>query len=384
MPEQPKFNQQPNIPKASDQPNQKESFHNLSVLTPADQQTPEYQKMRQRIDAVKEEMRKVADNPDLTKAQRMKIITGELMEKLAKAQRFERRGETGESVGFDYLRSWLKDNDLEKHLAGGSWEALIDKQEEFYQKSYGSGFRIDKTAIKIESSRLELIQKGLENGSINYPLLTVIPDKLTPAEAKMTQAEFAYHRLLKPLKVKESGLKIWAEAGADRWTKLTLSEVLRGYVPIELNDFDAKALEDNWQAELARVIAKKKTAAKIEPGQVELTFTDSRQDVPKEQRVINQAGQETANQFSFIEMIKNQVKVLTPEQWITLAAQTYQQDKAYLSRNTWDWMMAILKNKDGVDPPVSAAIAYSDDDEVGLFSDDADNSIDFGRWRSAL
>ena len=83
-------------------------------------------------------------------------------------------------------------------------------------------------------------------------------------------------------------------------------------------------------------------------------------------------------------MIKNQVKVLTPEQWITLAAQTYQQDRTYLSPNTWDWMMAVLKNKDGVNPPVSAARASSDGGEVILYSGLAGHSVGDGRWRSAL
>ena len=376
MPERPKLNN-------SEQPTQPENLHNLSILTPADKQTPEYQKMRERIDAVKAEMKKVSEDASLTKAQRMRIISGELMAKLAKAQRFERSGEqTGDFLNFDSLQNWLKDNDLEKHLEGGSLEALINKQEQFYQQSYGPDFRLDRSTIKIESSRLELIRKGLENGSVNYPLLTVIPDKLTPTEAQMTQAEFAYHKLLEPLKTQ--GLKIWAETGASRWTKLTLPEVLKGYILVELEDFDVQALEADWQTEIARVIAQKQTAPKIAPGQTELTFTDSRQDVPREQQVINQEGKETANQFSFIEMIKNQVKVLTPQQWITLAAQKYQQDKTYLSRNTWDCMMAVLKNKDGVDPPVSVAAAGSGGGEVRLVSGYAGGSVDGGRWRSAL
>jgi len=383
MPEQPKLPQQPKAPQPAEQPARWEALHSLSVLTPADKQTPEYHKMRERIDAVKAEMKRVSEDESLTKAQRMKIIAGELMAKLEKAQRFKRSGEqTGDFLNFDSLQNWLKDNDLEKHLEGGRLEALINKQEQFYQQSYGKDFRLDLSAIKIESSRLELIQKGLENGSVNYPLLTVIPERLTPTEAQMTQAEFAYHKLLEPLKAQ--GLKIWAETGADRWTKLTLPQVLKGYIPVELNDFNPATLETNWQTELARVIAQKQAASTIIPGQTELTFTDSRQDVPKEQPVINQEGKETANQFYFIEMIKNQVKVLTPEQWITLAAQKYQQDKIYLSRNTWDWMMAVLKNKDGVDPPVSAAYASFDDDEVYLNSDDAGDSGAAGRWRSAL
>src|SRR3989344_8570475 len=292
------------------------------------------------------------------------------------------RAETGEFIDLERLQNWLSDNDLEKHLEGGNLEALVNQQEAFYRQSYGPNFRLDRSTVKIELSRLPLIEKGLKNGSVNYPLLTVIPDKLTLAEAKMTQAEFAYHKLLEPLK--QQGLKIWAETGEGRWTKLTLPEVLKGYIPVELNDFDPSALETNWSTELARVIAQKQAAPKTEPGQIELIFIDSRQDVPKEQQVINQEGKETANQFSFIEMIKNQVKVLTPQQWITLAAQKYQQDTTYLSRNTWDCMMAVLKNKDGVDPPVSVAIAHSVGGEVYLHSAHAVNSDDRRRWRSAL
>jgi len=93
MPEQPNLNQL-KLPQSAKQPPQPDNLHNLSVLTPEDKQTPEYHKMRERIDAVKAEMKRVSEDQSLTKAQRMRIISGELMAKLAKAQRFERKGET--------------------------------------------------------------------------------------------------------------------------------------------------------------------------------------------------------------------------------------------------------------------------------------------------
>jgi len=86
----------------------------------------------------------------------------------------------------------------------------------------------------------------------------------------------------------------------------------------------------------------------------------------------------------FTGMIKAQINVLNPQEWITLACQLYAKDQTYLSRNTWDWLMAILKNKEGVDPPVSAANANSYGDVVYLNSVKADYGFSDWRWRLSL
>ncbi len=306
-------------------------------------------------------------------------------------------------ITFSQLERWLKEENLESKLEGGSLEALIKRQEQFYQKMYGKGFTIDRSKIRIDKSRLKAIAQGLETGAVNYPLIIATPEALTEKELAQTEAQFAYHKLLEPLK--KQGLKIWKDAASDdpndpeRWTKLTLEQVLEGYLPVEISDFDQTPnqagqipLEQDWAKEIQRIIKSKEVAPKIKPQQIKLIFTDSRQDIPQDQKPITQSGEVLSNEeFNkikdsrrFTEMVKAQVNVLNPQEWITLAAQLYAKDKTYLSRNTWDWLMAILTNKEGVDPPVSAADASSLGVEVYLFSVWAGIGFSIWRWRFSL
>ncbi|NCQ16563.1 hypothetical protein GW814_02865, partial [Candidatus Falkowbacteria bacterium] len=120
-----------------------------------------------------------------------------------------------------------------------------------------------------------------------------------------------------------------------------MDETLEGYLPFEFADFNVADLIANWQTEIQRIIDIKKQAPKVQANQISLVMTDSRQNIPQDQKLINQQGEEVENKFSFIEMIKAQVKALTPQEWITLAGQTYAQDKTYLSQGTYDWQMAV-------------------------------------------
>jgi hypothetical protein len=275
-------------------------------------------------------------------------------------------------VDFSRLQSWLKKNDLEKHLDGGSLEKLMQSQEKYYQKMYGPDFKIDYSKINIEKDRLPNIKKALESGCANYPLLIATPEKLTAEEKEMTEAELAYVKLIEPLE--KDGLKIWDKEGKYRWAKLSIKECLKGYIPVKVTDFNVKDLEADWTKEFQRIIALKKSAPKAKESQIQLIFTDNRQDIPKEQKTINTKGALVENKYSFIEIIKAEVEVLTPQQWLILTSQTYTKDKTYLSRNAWDWIMAILDHKDGdTDMPVSVAFVRSDSPGVRLSLSRASN-----------
>jgi hypothetical protein len=286
-------------------------------------------------------------------------------------------------VNFFGLQRWFKNNNLEKHLDGGSLEKLMQSQEKYYQKMYGADFKIDYSKIKIERDRLPNIKKALEAGCANYPQLIATPEKLTNEEKEMTEAEFNYTRGIKMLE--KEGLKIWDKEGNNRWTNLSIMECLKGYIPVKVSDFNTKDLEADWIKEIQRVIALKKSAPKVKEGQIELSFIDNRQDIPQKQKIINTKGELVENKYSFIEMVKSEVEVVSPNKWLTQAFQNYLKDKIYLSLNTWDWMMAVLDHKGKkTDPPVSAAIAFSDSSGVNLDSYHA--SYDFGdyRWRAVF
>ena len=50
------------------------------------------------------------------------------------------------NLSYKGLTNWLKVNNLEKHLEGGSLEAQISKQEEFYKSFYG----LRLTAVRLK------------------------------------------------------------------------------------------------------------------------------------------------------------------------------------------------------------------------------------------
>ncbi len=318
--------------------------------------------------------------PEQPKFEKPKLTTDQLK---ALAELVTKK-ETAEGfLSFEDFQDWLKAKHLEEKLEGGSLEALIEKQEKYYQSFYGPDFKIDPSQILIGKERLAAIQQGLEIGAVNYPLIMATPQELTADQQNQTEAQFAYHALLKPLKPK--GLKIWAETGQERWSKLSLEQVLAGYQPVQVEDFNPQALEQDWIQEIQRVLKQKPGAPKQKPGKLELVLTDSRSEVPPDQKLVNQKGQVVVNQYSFIKMIQNQVQVLTPEQWLILASQKYHQDQTYLSPQTWDWLMAILDHRGQLnEPPVSAADADSNDVEVHLNSNQASSDLDGGRWRLAL
>jgi hypothetical protein len=286
-------------------------------------------------------------------------------------------------VNFSGLQNWFKQNNLEKHLDGGSLEKLMQSQEKYYQKMYGPDFKINYSEIKIEKDRLPNIKKALESGCANYPLLIAAPEKLTNEEKDMTEAELAYAKLIEPLE--KDGVKIWDKEGKDRWTKLSITECLKGYIPVKVIDFNAKELESDWEKEIQRVITLKKSAPKAKENQIQLIFTDNRQDIPKEQKTLNAKGELVENKYSFTEMIKAEVEVLTPQQWLTLASQSYAKDETYLSLNTYNWMMAVLDHKGKkTDPPVSAADADSFSFVVALYSSYASRGDSGYRWRAVF
>jgi len=327
---------------------------------------------------------------------RIKPVSLEQLRQKQAAQ--EEKAKTPEgSLNYEQLKEWLEKNNLADKLLNlegqpERLETLISNQERYYQAFYGPDFKLGRHKIFIESDRLPLIQKGLANGSINYPLIEVIPETLTKQEKEQTETEYVYHKLLEPLKdkIQPKNLKIWAETGAEeRWTNLTLNEWLKRVIPVELADFDIQALEQDWQTEIKRIIGLKKQPPQVKSGQIKLIWTDNRQDVPQKQELINQSGREIQppddNKRSFIEMIKNQVKALTPAQWLILASQKYHTNQEYLSLATLDWLMAVLDHSDkGIDPPVSAACAHSAADGVRLNSGAASSSFGLGRWRACF
>ena len=276
------------------------------------------------------------------------------------------------SISMEEFKQWLIDNQLDASI---DIEQQIQQQELFYQQMYGDTFQIDRNKLFIEKERLPLIKHGLKTQAVNYALITATPEELTEEEQQQTEAEYVYHKLIEPLK--QQGMKIWAEQGTERWTGLTLDEWLKRVQTVSIDDFNAKELTDKtWEKELTRVIDKKDKPTKQQENKLQITFTDNRQDVPEQK------------EHSFNEMIKNKVKVLNPEQWMILASQLYNKDKTEISRNTWDWLMAIIdhrgKTKDKNDPKVSAVSARSDSDGLSLYSNDARSAHDYRRWRVAL
>lgn len=281
------------------------------------------------------------------------------------------------------LLEWLKKNSLDMKLIGGLM-GQIAEQEKFYQKFYGSDFRIDRKKIRVAASRLAAIKAALEAGSVNYALIKVVPDAITDTEAQMTGAEFFYERLMKPLK--KDGFKIWAENGTDRWSGLTLAELLRRGVPVEPEEIDAVAFKTDWVKEEVRVIKNICLLSAVKAGSVEIIFTSNLADIPNDQAIINKDGEIVKlDDRSYVSGVVKKVRVLARDENIVLACQCWAKDKTYLARNTWDWLRDLVDHMDKrTSPPFSVASADSSDSEFGCYSRSADHSHSDDRFRLAL
>ena len=263
----------------------------------------------------------------------------------------------------------------------------IAEQEKYYRKFFGDDFRIDRRKIFIDPIRLPAIKAGLEAGCLNYALIKAVPAILSKAEARMTEAEFFFERLMKP--IKNDGFKIWAETGTDRWTNLTLAELLMRCNPAEPEEFDAEAFGKDWMAEERRVImhaiANSRPSA-VQSGAVEIIFTSNLVDIPADQTIVNKDGEiADLDDRSYVSAIAKKVRVLSQAEGIILAAQLYAKNKSYLAPNTWEWRRDVIMHEDkGAGALCSIAGAHSHDHEFRLGSVGASRSGGLGRLRLAL
>ena len=281
------------------------------------------------------------------------------------------------ALNFEQLKSWWKEKGLDKFF---NLEKQIDEQEKYWQKIYGADFKIDRSEITKDANLLKAIEKGLETGCVNGIVVNATPEKLSEEEAGMTEAQYAFHKL-----IEKSGMDIWAKTGTDRWTKLELKELLKRYLPVECSDFNVEDLEKDWVAEFKRVISAKGAVPKQKAGKIELIFTDLRQDIPADQELVNLDGKVVENPYSFIGAVSNKINFTTPEEEMIIAGQMYAKDKNYISPKYWERMMAIVDHSDKkTNPPVSAAHAHSRVDGLVLYSSNASYSHDSDRLRVRL
>ncbi|OGI16432.1 MAG: hypothetical protein A3J63_04035 [Candidatus Moranbacteria bacterium RIFCSPHIGHO2_02_FULL_40_12b] len=338
--------------------------------------------------AAKEEARKKLEDEYVDKAKAMDAERDRLKTDISAVEEKKKRlaeiegnpegdKEKPDILNFEQLKSWFKEKGLDKYF---DLEKQVREQEKFWQEIYGSDFKIDRSKITKEAELLKAIEKGAEIGCINGIAINITPGTLTKEEAEMTEAQHAFHKLLE-----SGGMDIWGKTGTNRWTELELKELLKRYLPVKCSDFNADNLQKDWVKEITRVIDATKPAPKQKPGKVELFFTDIRQDIPAEQKLVNLEGGVVKNPHSFVGAIANKINFTTPEEEIVLAKQMYSKDKTYISREFWEWMMAIVDHRDQkTSPPVSAARAYSSDGELILDSRYADDSRGPHRFRVRL
>ncbi|MFA6047246.1 MAG: hypothetical protein WCV59_04320 [Parcubacteria group bacterium] len=277
---------------------------------------------------------------------------------------------------------WLKKNKLESKLSGGLM-GQIAEQEVFYRQFYGDDFRIDFKKISIDPNRMPAIKAGLEAGCLSYAEVKATPLILSDTEAQMTGARFFYERIMKPLK--KEGFRVWAENGTDRWTKLTLAELLERGISVEPEEFNSDDFKNAWVAEIIRLIIGKRPLLVI-PGMVDLIFTNSAQDISTNQTIVNKDGRIVElRDCSYISAIERKVRVVSAEEEMILACQRYAKNKTYLAPKTWDWLRNVVDHRDkGTNPGVSCGIAGSCGGGFGLGSCGAGSSNSVNRLRLAL
>lgn len=281
-------------------------------------------------------------------------------------------------LGYQVLLNWLQENDLEKCLDGGSLEKQVKAWKIFYQKFYGKKFKLNRKKIFVDPSRLPAIKTGLEISAVNSVEVEATLAVLTSEDKELTEAEFFFYRILDQLRI-----KILERNGRARWTGKELVEVLSGYVPFVLEDFDTVAFRKDWVKECLRIIEKKGSAPKVTEGIVRISFVDNRQDIPADQKYVSQTGEIVEpKDCSFVSAVENNIRLVTPAQEILLAAKMFSDSEKYLARNTWEFNSALLEH-DEKNPAVSVASARSCG---GFFLDSgfAGASSGDGRWRLSL
>jgi len=272
------------------------------------------------------------------------------------------------ALNYAALLKWFQDNKLERFLSTGSLEKNIKEQEIFYQRFYGKSFRIDRKKIFVDAWRLPAIKVGLKAGSINIALLKATPEIQSEVEIQMTEVEFFFDRIMKPLK--ENSFRIWAEEGVDRWTNLKLAEFLRRCSPTEPEDFDAEAFKKDWAKEIIRIIKKKRVLPNVTTGALEIIFTSNLVNIPSDQIIVNKNGEiVTPDDRSYVSAIAKNVRVLSNAEGIILASQLFAKDGTYLAPNTWEWRRDLVEHQDKKTSPfASVAIVDSGGHEFGLSS----------------
>ena len=284
-------------------------------------------------------------------------------------------------AGLNYvaLLKWFKESHLEKHLIGGSLEKQVKDWEIFYQKFYGEDFRLNRKKIFIEARRLPAIKVGLEIGAVNSVQIETTLKVLIGEELGMTEAEFFFHRILEP-----TGIDIWAKTGRGRWTGKTLDEVLTGYIPVVLEDFNLVALKKDWARECWRVVERKEPTPTVVPGIVRLNFVNGRRDIPSSRKYISQTGEVVkVRDCSFIEAVEKNIRLVTPVQEILLAAKMFSDSGEYLARDTCEFNLALLRHKEKT-LNVSVADAASRGGGFSLDSDRAAHYYGGRRFRISL
>jgi hypothetical protein len=161
-------------------PSPDQSFHNLSILTPQDKQTPEYQKMRERIGAVKAEIKQVAEDPTLSAQEKLAIINDKLIPKLEKAQTFNRSTDK-EDQPDDFIEH-RTDTNQEIHL---NLTEIKQESIDFYNQNNLPEFSQSlPDTISFSKENQQRIREAMQQG---FDSALILPDLSTQDQAGIPQ-----------------------------------------------------------------------------------------------------------------------------------------------------------------------------------------------------
>ncbi|MFA5023727.1 MAG: hypothetical protein WC523_02095 [Patescibacteria group bacterium] len=251
------------------------------------------------------------------------------------------------------LVAWLKGLGLEKYLVGGSFVNLISWQISYYSIFLGKQFEdIDWDNVFIDSDRLNLISRGLKEGLINYVLLKYTPSKLATDDKNLSEAEYFYFNLFRPLVVGQMSVfgnlvrPLSSSSSGSLFAKLSEPDCVKNYLPVSLEDFNPKEFSAEPNEEIRRVALSKKVAPRVTPGKVELIFTNCSLEAPAGRQILNQQGEMVEVDGSFASLITKQIKILDPAAAIILLSQLYYNDRIISNQHFREWLMAIVYNPD--------------------------------------
>ena len=279
----------------------------------------------------------------------------------------------------------------DQEISSSPIEALIQKQESWYQEQYEDPeFRIDRhhPCFSFSPERVQDIRSAIERGEVNFPLLTALPRTLTPEELSdpslphpetgLPQPQ-TLHRVLMNWLIRGNEISIWERTDPslnefleqardltpEDFTRADLQDPKTGK-PLLDTEGDPIAFDKNHWLPYLQALYRAIPRPDATSGYLSLSFVAWEQDPPGDRNIPTVesfssegapvprrpgGGGETISNKSQLDAVRLQYPLLTPSQYLSLFAQYHARTGQPLDDTTWSWLFGIIDPEKFPDHP---------------------------------